>query len=209
MITLKKAFETQNVYKSLHSDVAFFLEQRNNIMTLTETHLKSKANSNDEDEFILTPKETEILVMDAVDFMQFLTNEIGLLTEAINNAKAASSYDSMIAANSAKRTFLNVITNMARLKPSETKTQAKAYTFNAEGNQTAYYYDKVTKFTIDYDRNAIKAIESRIRKECSDTSDKLDELLLTIKVDYTPLFVSGDTLEDAIASYVEKRENAS
>lgn len=209
MITLKKAFETQNVYKNLFASANSFLSRDSNITIISDSSFKSKAIKDAEDEIdVVRIKENDIgfPVIDVVDFAQYIANEIGVLTSAINKAKAESNYDSLIATNNIKRSLLGTISYMANLKPYEKQSSARGYTFNAEGNQVGYYYDMVTKSEIDYDRNTVKSIERKLRRECTDTSDNLDELQLSTKVDYDPVFFSGDTLEEAIQIYLFNRQ---
>lgn len=204
MITLKKAFETQNTYKQLFNEARFFLMDSTNVTRITENSYKSKATKNEEDELgVVVPKNSTIEcdVLTMVDFAQFMAKEIGKLTTAINTAKAASDYDGKIAINSVDRSLLEAVSFLANLKPSEKTQRTTGFTFNAEGNQVSYYFDKTTVTEIDYDRKAVKAIERKLRKGCSDVSDNIDELQLTIKVDYDPIFQNGDTFEDAIEVY--------
>ena len=206
MITLKKAFETQNVLKTLLNSAEGYLKSEANVTQTIETHLKSKANANAQDETIVVPRNSDIecSVEHVVDFCLHIAAEMETLTNAINAAKAKENYDGLVSANNTQRQLLDVVSGMAKRNSKETITTARGFAFNNDGNQMQYYYDKGVVTTINYDRTTIKAIEKRLRKTCEQRSDDLDSLLLTIKVDYEPIYSLGDTLEDALNAF-EKR----
>ena len=190
MITLKKAFETQNVLKTLLNSAESYLKSEANVTQTIETHLKSKANANAQDETIVVPRNSDIecSVEQVVDFCLHIAAEMETLTNAINAAKAKENYDGLVSANNTQRQLLDVVSGMAKRNSKENITTARGFAFN----------------TINYDRTTIKAIEKKLRKTCEQRSDDLDSLLLTIKVDYEPIYSLGDTLEDALNAF-EKR----
>ena len=120
-----------------------------------------------------------------------------------NKAKTANGqdFDGMIAVNNRKRMLLNRLVTMANVKASETITTGKATKFNGEGNQTVYCYDIKEVTTIDFDRNKVKAIANRLRKELDDTSTKIDVMQLETMVEYETELDIGDNLEDAIEKW--------
>lgn len=206
MITLKKAFETQNVLKTLLNSAEGYLKSEANVTQTIETHLKSKANANAQDETIVVPinSDIECSVEQVVDFCLHIAAEMETLTNAINAAKAKENYDGLVSANNTQRQLLDVVSGMAKRNSKENITTARGFAFNNDGNQTQYYYDKAVVTTINYDRTTIKAIEKKLRKTCEQRSDDLDSLLLTIKVDYKPIYSLGDTLEDALNAFIER-----
>lgn len=209
MITLKKSFELQNYLKNLYDSALIMLGQVDNITTTTQEHMRKKAYDAAEDETIIKPKRADFTynVMDLVDFASEVQSEINMLTIAINQAKHSSvrDFDSMIAINNSKRRLLSRLNYMAAIKPSENIKSGQAWKFNGEGNQVAYSYDIKEITTIDFDRNAVKAIISRLRKETDDFSTAIDEMQLNTQVDFDTIYEIGDNLEDAVEKYLSNK----
>lgn len=207
MITLKKSFELQNYLKNLLGSALISLNN-DNVITVTQEHMRKKVYANGEDETVKIPKRSDFTydVMQLVDFALDVQEQINKLTIAINKAKHSSDkdFDAMIAINNSKRTLLNRLVVMASIKPSEEIRNGKAYKFNEEGNQVSYSYDIKEVTTIDFDRNAIKAIISRLRSELDDYSNSIDEMQLNTMVDFSTIYEIGDSLEDAVAKFSEK-----
>jgi hypothetical protein len=211
MITLKKSFELQNYMKNLLHLALASLGLTENITTTTQEHMRTKAFYGGEDETITKPKHPDFTheVMDVVDFACDIQREMDLLTIAINNAKHSheKDFDSMIAINNRKRALLTRLEIMSSIKPTETIKSGQAWKFNEEGNQVAYSYDIKEVTTIDFDRNVIKSIISRIRKELDEYSVAIDEMQLETMVDFNTIYEIGDSLEDAIEKFIEHKQN--
>lgn len=77
--------------------------------------------------------------------------------------------------------------------------------FNGEGNQTTYTYDIKEITTIDFDRNKVKAIASRLRRELDETSTEIDKMMLETSVYYVSIFEIGDDLEEAVTKYLDEK----
>lgn len=208
MITLKKSFELQNYLKKLLFDAMEVLLQRENITTTTQEHLRHKVYDNAEDETVVIPKleDYPFTPMELVDFACYVQQDMEKLTLAINKAKQSGSvyFDGLIANNNHKRSLMRCLSNMANIKGTEKITTGYSNKFNEEGNQVKYAYDikEVTK--IDFDRNAVKAIVSRLMKELDETSTTIDIMQLETKVDFDTIFEIGDNLEDAVMKYKDK-----
>lgn len=209
MITLKKSFEMQNYLKSLLDKALTALAYNDNITKTTQEHLRKKAYTDAENETIEKPKRPDFIfkVMDIVDFACDVQNQIELLTVAINKAKHSlgKDYDGMIAINNQKRVLLNRLNTMAGIKASESIKTGQAWKFNGEGNQVSYSYDIKEVVAIDFDRNAIKAIISRLRKELDDNSTAIDIMQLETLVDFETIYEIGDGLDDAVQKFLEHK----
>ncbi len=206
MITLKKSFEMQNYLKNLLDKALTALSYNDNITQTTQEHLRQKSYTGGENEIIVKPKRPDFTydVMNLVDFACDVQSQIELLTVEINKAKHSlgKDYDGMIAINNQKRTLLNRLNAMAGIKPSESIKTGQAWKFNEEGNQVSYSYDIKEVVTIDFDRNAIKAIISRLRKELDDNSTAIDVMQLETLVDFESIYEIGDGLEDAVQKFL-------
>ena len=98
-------------------------------------------------------------------------------------------------ANKSRRAFLSTLQGLASRKSSHElrKGEGRGYVFNNDGNQTAYCYDIDRIMTIDYDRNKVRAMVKELTQTADAVSIKIDEALLTTKVDYKPKFdLAGD-----------------
>lgn len=210
MITLKKSFELQNYMKGLLNSALLALAFADNITITKQEHMRKKSYENGEDEIIIKPKRPDFSyeVMELVDFTCHIQNTMDELTAAINDAKHSGlkDYDGMISINNRKHTLLNRLNTMAAIKPSEVIKSGQGWKFNGEGNQVSYSYDIKETTTIDFDRNVVKAIISRLRKEVDKTSAEIDLMQLETMVDFNTIYEIGDSLEDAVEKYKERNK---
>ena len=190
-MNLKEAFQAQNRISELLTYIGVYLSDEDNIMTVTEKHLRSKALAGQQDEAVDASRKGEegFDVGGLLTIWQKLMHEKEALGLAIGKAKAGMDFnlDAAVDANKSRRAFLSTLQRMAARKSSHQlqKGEGKGYVFNNEGNQTAYFYDIDRILTIDYDRNRVRDMAKKLNREAEDISIKIDEALLTTKVDYT------------------------
>ena len=190
-MNLKEAFQAQNRISELLTYIGVYLSDEDNIMTVTEKHLRSKALAGQQDEAVDASRKGEegFDVGGLLTIWQKLMQEKEALGLAIGKAKAGMDFnlDAAVDANKSRRAFLSTLQRMAARKSSHQlqKGEGKGYVFNNEGNQTAYFYDIDRILTIDYDRNRVRDMAKKLNREAEDISIKIDEALLTTKVDYT------------------------
>ena len=79
------------------------------------------------------------------------------------------------------------------------------YLINAEGNQTAYYYNVRSVETIDYDRDKVRGIVKRLQRESDAVSTKIDLLNVTLEVDYVPKYDFESGFEDAYEQFMKTK----
>lgn len=202
MITLKKSFELQNYYKNLFESALSILFDHNNVTVTTQTHMRKKAYAEAEDETIIKPRSVEYSFTpnELIKFAEYIQSEMEKLTAEINTAKKSNKndFDGMIATNNQKRRLLSRLVSMAGIKSREHMADGQGKKFNDEGNQVSYFYDVKEVTTIDFDRNMVRSIIGRLRKELDDASTELDKMQLEVVVFYIPVFEIGDTLEEAV-----------
>lgn len=190
-MNLKEAFQAQNRISELLTYIGVYLSDEDNVMTVTEKHLRSKALAGQQDEAVDASRKDEesFDVGGLLTIWQKLMQEKEALGLAIGKAKAGMDFnlDAAVDANKSRRAFLSTLQRMAARKSSHQlqKGEGKGYVFNNEGNQTAYFYDIDRILTIDYDRNRVRDMAKKLNREAEDISIKIDEALLTTKVDYT------------------------
>ena len=157
-MNLKEAFQAQNRISELLTYIGVYLSDEDNVMTVTEKHLRSKALAGQQDEAVDASRKGEegFDVGGLLTIWQKLMQEKEALGLAIGKAKAGMDFnlDAAVDANKSRRAFLTTLQKMAARKSSHKlqKGEGKGYVFNNEGNQTSYFYDIDRILTIDYDR---------------------------------------------------------
>ena len=193
-MNLKEAFQAQNKLFELLDYISDYLSVEDNVMTVTEKHLRSKALAGQQDDSVDVSRKSEEMfeVGKLIDIWQELMNEKEKLGLAIGKAKAGMSFnlDAAVDANKSRRAFLVTMQRLANRKSSHElqKGEGRGYVFNNDGNQTTYCYDIDRIMTIDYDRNKVRAMVKELTRKSDEVSIKIDEALLHTKVDYEPKF---------------------
>jgi len=194
-MNLKEAFQAQNKLFELLDYISDYLSVEDNVMNVTEKHLRSKALAGQQDDNLDVSRKSEEMfeVGKLIDIWQELMNEKEKLGLAIGKAKAGMSFnlDAAVDANKSRRAFLMTMQRLANRKSSHElqKGEGRGYVFNNDGNQTTYCYDIDRIKTIDYDRNKVRAMVKELTRESDEVSIKIDEALLHTQVDYEPKFV--------------------
>lgn len=211
MITLKKSFELQNYLRGLLDSALNVLSYNDNITVTKQEHMRKKVLAEADDEEVIKPKRHEygFDMNGLVDFACYIQEQMAILTTEINVAKYNSSHDldGLIAINNQKRKLLERMVAMSAVKARETMAKGIGVKFNGEGNQTTYNYDIKETTTIDFDRNKVKAIASRLRRELDEGSTTIDKMMLETNVYYSTIFEIGDDLEEAVMKFLETRNN--
>ncbi len=193
-MNLKEAFQTQNKIGELQSYIARYLSDEDNVMTVTEKHLKSKALAGQQDEDVdASDKDDEKFdVSRLISIWQELMKEREALSQAIAKAKEGMEFnlDSAVDANKTRRVFLMTLQEMAGNKSSHElqKGEGQGYVINKDGDPTSYSYDIDIIRTIDYDRNKVRMLTKKLNQEADEVSRKIDEVLVQTQVNYTPRF---------------------
>ena len=193
-MNLKEAFQAQNKIGELLDYIGRYLSDEDNVMTVTEKHLRSKALAGQQDDSVDVSRKSEEMfeVGKLIGIWQQLMEEKEQLGLAIGKAKAGMDFnlDSAVDANKSRRSFLMTLQRLANRKSSHElqKGEGRGYVFNNDGNQTTYCYDIDRIMTIDYDRNKVRAMVKELTRESDEVSIKIDEALLHTQVDYEPKF---------------------
>ena len=209
-MNLKEAFQAQNKIFELLDYISDYLSVEDNVMTVTEKHLRSKALAGQQDDSVDVSRKSEEMfeVGKLIDIWQQLMNEKEQLGLAIGKAKAGMSFnlDAAVDANKSRRAFLMTMQRLANRKSSHElqKGEGRGYVFNNDGNQTTYFYDIDRIKTIDYDRNKVRAMVKELTRVSDEVSIKIDEALLHTQVDYEPKFVLAGEESFIIEELMEK-----
>ena len=193
-MNLKEAFQAQNKIGELMSYINRYLSDEDNVMTITEKHLRSKALAGQQDDTVDVSRKADegFDVGRLLAIWQELMGEKERLGAAIGKAKAGMAFnlDAAVDANKSRRAFLSMLQELANRKSSHElqKGEGRGYVFNNDGNQTSYCYDIDRIMTIDYDRNKVRAMVKDLNRVSDEVSIQIDEALLQTQVDYTPKF---------------------
>ena len=215
-MNLKESFQYKNRLTQLLSSAQMFLQSSANITTRTQEHqrTKSKPDAQDETVVVVSADASPYSGTQMLFFALALMKESEDLTVAIAAAKSlmAEDYDSLVAVNARRRSFLATLNSISHVRPREYMTKGMDYAFNAEGNQVSYTYPMKEIITPTIDAALVKGMIKQTTEQAEKTSTELDKLLVNTPVLFTPTFSMNDSLEDAIESFLamsEKSEGAS
>ena len=144
---------------------------------------------------------------DVLDLMLFLIGEREKLTTAIGAAKATIGFDldAAVETNKSRQQACRNISGMLRTKASKRIEKGTDYKFNAEGNQTTYYYDVEVVTTEAFDRAKAKDAVRALISKADETSAAIDSAMINTQVEDEPPFNVNDTFEDAVAEFLAKK----
>ena len=199
---LKEAFRYQNYLSLLFNQATGYLSREDFIMTTTQKHNRTKVNPDAQDENIVVPKvlTVDYNPNDLIDFVVKLIDEKQKLSDTIAKAKRSLDIDidAAMSMNKTKQDFISVLRRMASIKSSESDKEGTSYKFNNDGDQVSYRYPVKEVKTIDYNRNAVKGMISKYKKETDEISTERDRIDIMTDVDYTPLWEVDTPLEDIL-----------
>lgn len=199
---LKEAFHYQNYLTSLFVQATGYLSREDFITTTIQKHNRTKVNPDAQDENIVVPKvfTVDYKPNDLIDFVVKLIDEKQKLSNAITEVKKSLDIDvdAAMSMNKTKQDFISVLRRMVSIKSSESDKEGISYKFNNDGDQVSYRYPVKEVKTIDYDRNAVKGLISKYKKETDQISITRDRIDIMTDVDYTPLWEVDTPLEDIL-----------
>ena len=201
---LKEAFRYQNYLTSLFSQATSYLSREDFITTTTQKHNRTMVNPDAQDEDIIVPKvfNVDYKPNDLIDFVVKLIDEKQKLSNAITDAKKSldMDIDAAMSMNKTKQDFISVLRRMASIKSTESEKEGTSYKFNNDGDQVSYRYPVKEVKAIDYNRNTVKGLISKFKKETDEISTTRDRIDIMTDVDYTPVWEVDTPLEDILVS---------
>ena len=106
--------------------------------------------------------------------------------------------DAAMSMNKTKQDFISVLRRMASIKSTELEKEGTSYKFNNDGDQVSYRYPVKEVKAIDYNRNTVKGLISKYKKETDQISTTRDRIDIMTDVDYTPVWEVDTPLEDIL-----------
>lgn len=201
-MNLKESYRYANYLDSLLSTAYEYLRSKGFITTIKQNHLLSKTNSEAADETVdvQKPYDVDFTPNDIIDFVVKIISEKERLVNAVAVAKVNTdiNIDNAVAMNKKKQAFVNVLNNMADIKPSERTIAGRAYKFDANGEQKPYVYDVIETTSIDFDRNNVRSLVKKYLKETDAVSAKLDSIEINTEVVFKPLFDITGSFEELV-----------
>ena len=209
-MNLKEAFHYQTFLNSLMEIATARVGRSGNALRITKRHLKSKANPEAQNFDEVVEPEGYVSVKAYIAFMKTAIEAKQALTEAISNAKSALDFDMDAAVESNK--FRQAANGALKRviqgnKPYERTERDSDYKFNAEGNQTAYYYEVEVVAEEMFDKPEVRSVAKDLISEANELSAKIDSAMVNTIVDYEPVFDVNDSFDDIIAEVASKISN--
>lgn len=208
-MNLKDAFRFQNKLNTLTEETSGILMMDANVTTTEKAYLRKKADPEAEDEVVIVPPATEFSgnINQLVTFLVYLLEEREKLSNAIRSAKSGLDidFDSASGINSVRHNTAAVLRHMADIRSSENLLHngGHGYRFNVEGNQIMYRCDVKQVTTINFDRNAVRRLLTRLSKQADEVSAALDLALINSRVEYEQPFDVNDSYAEIFTSYCE------
>lgn len=205
-MNLKESFRYQRFLDGLMQNAQSSIIDRSHALTVTKTHLRSKANPDAED------KTEEIDVGefhandDVISFMQFLIEQKDALSCAIGKAKASCGFDidAAVETNKYRQNLRNAVTAMLHNTASKRTERGSDYKFNVEGNQTPYTYDVEVEYTEAFNREGAKLVVKAVISKADEVSREIDMALINTTVEYDAPFDVNDSFDDAMLTHLSK-----
>ncbi|MBR4152475.1 MAG: formate dehydrogenase [Selenomonadaceae bacterium] len=207
-MNLKEAFQAQNKIENLFEVVSGYLEDGKNLINVTEKHFRSKAAEGQPDEEINIVVEDKFPPDKVIDFLVMLIDEREKLAQAIHAAKSSMTFDldSAVDVNKKRHLAASTLRTLRNLKSSSLleKNAGVGYVFNKEGNQTTYRYDIERVKTIDFDRNRVREIITKLQSKADKVSNEIDAALISTTVNYELPFEMHASQYEIIEDFVSK-----
>lgn len=215
-LNIKEACRYQNFLDSVINTLSNYIRDTDNAIKITEIHLKSKNNSDAEDEILdkTTERQFDCSVVDIAYLINNLIGEKCKLSNAIEHAKRGIvinvdnqefTLDSALENAKRCRTLSGNIKVLTNLKSRGSKKSGSDYKFNVEGNQIRYVYDVEVVTTIDYDRNNIIKLYKKLVDKADKLSNKIELAMLQDVVDYEMIYDLHDSVEEIVEKYLNRK----
>lgn len=218
MLSIKEACRYANFLDRTFIDLQMEFSVNNYLLNIKETHFKSKACPDVEDEIVDSTPERQYDIDNfklhgIANLLKDIIDEKLKLSLAIDEAKKSLTLnwkefglnltlDSALEYNKKLRVLSdNFLDKLVLTKSSEVKRTGTDYTFNQEGNQVPYKYSIDVVSTIDYDRNKVKDLNKKLLKKTDEISTQIDQAMLKEIVNFTPKYDIHDSLEDVLDKF--------
>ena len=209
-LILREAFRYMNYLDQLSNSALRHLSQNDNLMEITEEHMRSKVqpDAHDEVKSNITEREIDASPDDVINFLMKVYSEREMLATAINNAKIqhCAELDMSQSLNKTRQKIVDRLKTIAALKSREKMLKGTDYCFNQEGNQVQYYYDIRQRAEPQFSRANLKKLIKSMTDTSNSTSNTIDYLLSTVPVNYTPAFDMNEDFRELVEEFAERKD---
>lgn len=204
-MNLKEAFRYQNFLSSLMTSARAHIVMEDRCLKTTKRHLIRESNPDADDKEEVIACEDFVSNDTVLRFMKWIIDERYKLTRAIGLAKtkAGIDIDADIEANKIRQTACESIKRMLQYTTAKKTETGKAYKFNAEGNQSPYYYTIEVETTEAFDRDKAKDLMYEIIAESDKKSSEIDSALINTVVDYEPVYSVNLSYDDIVRDFAK------
>lgn len=203
-MVLKEAFRYQNYLSDLIRQAKNYLNKRDFITTTKQEHNRNKVNPEADNETVEVKSQynVEFTPMQLVNFIMKAIAEKEKLSAAIVSAKRSVDFDidAALEMNREKQQYITSLEYLDGIRSTSKDSRGQDYRFDNNGEQKLYYYPMTEIVTINYDRNDIRGLIKKLRKETDEVSTKLDLIKVNTEVDYTPIWDILTPLEEVVLS---------
>lgn len=210
-MNLKDAFRAQNKLQALMDEASCILQDRDNTLKVTTTHLRSKVILEAQDAVTedTAPSEYAEHINQVAAFLMAMLAEREKLSAAICDAKSKLplDMDSETGLNRTRQNLADIFRRMAVLRSSEVvlSNGGSGYRFNGEGNQVSYRCDAKRVTTINFDRNKIRGMATELGRKADEVSAKLDQCLVNTVVEYVLPFEMNDSFDVILSDFIQRQ----
>ena len=127
------------------------------------------------------------------------------IAKAIHAAKSQMTFDidTAVDVNKKRHNAAKILRELRQLKSKSIlrKNAGTGYVFNKEGNQTNFRYDVEVVTTIDFDRNKVRDLVTKLQVEADKISAEIDAALINTQVDYILPFDSHASAAEILEEF--------
>ena len=115
--------------------------------------------------------------------------------------------DSETGLNRVRQSLADTFRRMAVLRNSEVvlPNGGSGYRFNGEGSQVSYRCDARRVTTINFDRNKVRGMATKLGRRADEVSAKLDQCLVNTAVDYALPFEINDNFDVILSDFIQRQ----
>ena len=210
-MNLKDAFRAQNKLQALMDEASCILQDRDNTLKVTTTHLRSKVMPEAQDAVTedTAPSEYAEHINQVAAFLMVMLAEREKLSAAICAAKSKLplDMDSETSLNRARQNLADIFRRMAVLRNSEVvlSNGGSGYRFNGEGNQVSYRCDAKRVTTINFDRNKLRGMATELGRKADEVSARLDQCIVNTVVEYVLPFEMNNSFDVILSDFIQRQ----
>lgn len=204
-MNLKEAFRYQNFLSSLMISARAHIVMEDRCLKTTKRHLIRESNPDADDKEEIIACEDFVSNDTVLRFMKWIIDERYKLTRAIGLAKTKAGIyiDADIETNKIRQTACESIKRMLQYTATKKTEAGKAYKFNAEGNQSPYFYTIEVETTEAFNRDKAKELMYEIIAESDKKSSEIDSALINTVVDYEPVYSVNLSYDDIVRDFAK------